>query len=100
MGQAWRKSSRSAANGNCLEVAALPWRKSSRSVGNGACLEVADWRKASRSAFNGDCLEAAAGRGVILVRDSKDKRPSAPVLKFSSDGWRRLLADIKSGRLG
>jgi hypothetical protein len=45
-------------------------------------------------------VEAASTPGVIAVRDSKDKRPSAPVLKFASDEWQRFLADVKSGKLG
>ena len=72
MSQSWRKSSRSAANGNCLEVA---WRKSSRSVGNGACVEAAD------------------GQGVILVRDSKN--PDGGVLSLSTEAWREFTRRIK-----
>jgi Domain of unknown function (DUF397) len=35
------------------------WRKSSWSANNGACVEVAAWRKSSHSRANGDCVEVA-----------------------------------------
>jgi hypothetical protein len=36
----WLKSSRSMANGNCIEVQPV-WRKATISMTNGACVEVA-----------------------------------------------------------
>jgi hypothetical protein len=36
------------------------WRKSERSMANGNCVEVGEWRKALRSMTNGACVEVAA----------------------------------------
>lgn len=70
------------------------WRKASRSAGNGACVEVA-FRKASRSVDTANCVEVADCHHGVLVRDSKD--PDGPVLSFSADSWRAFLAGISAG---
>ena len=69
------------------------WRKSSYSAACGDCAEVAAWRKPSRSAGNGACVEAGQGGAVVGVRDSKD--PSGPVLKFGSEAWAAFTAGVK-----
>jgi hypothetical protein len=68
------------------------WRKSSRSAGNGNCVE---WRKSSHSQTNGTCVEVATHE-VVQVRDSKDP---GPVLTFTPDAWTAFLTDVKAGRL-
>jgi hypothetical protein len=89
----WRKSTYSAANGNCVEVATSPWRKSSHSAYNGDCAEVAAWRKSSRSANNGACVEAGYGDAVVGVRDTKLK--DSPVLVFPAAAWAAFTAAIR-----
>jgi ABC-type amino acid transport substrate-binding protein len=76
---AWRKSTYSGTNGNCVEVAVVPaWQTSSYSGTNGACVEVAR-----------NLAEAVA------VRDSKDR--SGPVLAFAPHEWRAFIAAVKEG---
>jgi hypothetical protein len=101
----WKKSSKSAANGNCVEiwrtssrcdggdcveVSCPHWRTSSRSSGNGACVEVNcdHWHKSSRSANNGCCVEVSCHNGVY-VRDSKDQE--GPVLTFGRQSWQEFV---------
>lgn len=69
MGTAWRKSSFSGDNGDCVEVR---WRKSSYSGDNGACVEV-------------DFAE------TVAVRDSKN--PDAGRLAFTPSAWAALLQE-------
>lgn len=92
----WRKSSRSHANGNCVEVT---WRKSRRSYSDGQCVEVAaPWRKSSRSNGHSECVEAtSAPAAAVLVRDTKN--PHSGYLTFSPEAWRDFVALLcASGR--
>lgn len=91
----WRKSSRSADEGNCIEVAC--WRTSSYSAEEGHCLEVRSWHTSSHSSQQGNCVEVAAEAAVVLARDSKD--PDGPVLGFGVGAWAAFLDAVKSGRL-
>ena len=75
---AWRKSSYSGQQGNCVEVAQAAWRKSSHSGPEQNCVEVADRQSA-----------------LIGVRDSKD--PDGPALVFASPVWRGFMAAVKGG---
>ena len=75
---AWRTSSRSNANGNCVAVAFTGWRASTRS--------------------NGNCVEVAAAAALVGVRDSKD--PAGPVLAVDPAGWAAFLAGIRRDEFG
>ncbi|CAM4017869.1 DUF397 domain-containing protein [Kibdelosporangium persicum] len=83
----WRKSSKSASQSNCVELA---WRKSSQSGSHTNCVELA-WRKSSRSGTQTNCVELAA---TGAVRDSKN--PNGPILTVDLTPF---LAAIKSGNL-
>ena len=73
------------------------WRTSSRSGGNGDCVAVAftGWRTSTRSNANGNCVEVAATDALVGVRDSKD--PAGPVLAVDPPGWGASLAGIRRG---
>ncbi|MDT0305522.1 DUF397 domain-containing protein [Streptomyces sp. DSM 44917] len=73
----WVKSSYSANNGQCVEVARLSgarWAKSSYSEGNGQCVEV-----------------ARLGETSVALRDSKHGE-DGPVVLFGGAPWRAFLA--------
>jgi Domain of unknown function (DUF397) len=53
-----------------------------------------------RSSFCGQagCVEVAAILGEqIAVRDAKDSRPSAPVLRFTVTEWNAFLSGVAAG---
>ncbi len=74
---AWRKSSYSSDQYNCVEVAALGWRTSSH----------------SSSQYN--CVQVALGGPAVGVRDSKD--PDGPVLAIPTTHWSSFLQAIAIG---
>lgn len=67
-----------------------PWRKSSRSANETDCVEVA-WRKSSYSANEGNCVELANIGGV---RDSKN--PAGGNLRVDLAG---LINALKAGHV-
>jgi hypothetical protein len=80
------------------EPSVAAWRKSSYSGNNGECIEVAVWRKSSHSGGNGNCIEVAASAcevaaPEVAVRDSKD--PSGPRLAFPPAAWHAFAATLK-----
>jgi hypothetical protein len=80
MAPEWIKSSFSFANGNCVEIAALP----------------PEFHKAQASHANGNCPEVASlPDGMIGVRDSKDREGA--VLRFTRGEWEAFLDGVKNG---
>ena len=78
---AWRASSYSGQNGDCVEVAVVP-----------------EWRTSTYSGTNGGCVEVARNMpGVIGVRDSKDR--GGPVLAVEPAEWRAFTDRVKAGQL-
>jgi hypothetical protein len=77
------------------ELNAIAWRKSSYSGSNGDCVEIG-WHKSSHSASNGNCVEVGWPEAVgVAVRDSK--QPAGPALTFATPNWRTFLADSTQG---
>ncbi|MGH3719202.1 MAG: DUF397 domain-containing protein [Pseudonocardiaceae bacterium] len=76
---AWRKSSYSSDQYNCVEVAALGWRTSSHST----------------SQYN--CVQVALGGPAIGVRDSKN--PDGPVLAVPTARWSSFLRAVATNDL-
>ncbi|MDT0426714.1 MULTISPECIES: DUF397 domain-containing protein [Streptomyces] len=60
------------------------------------------WCKSSYSDNGGQCIEVAvnlaASRGVVPVRDSKDR--GGPVLGVATGAFASFVAGVKAGRFG
>ncbi|WP_087096027.1 DUF397 domain-containing protein [Nocardiopsis sp. JB363] len=92
---AWRKSSYSGVNGECVEVAHFPsFHKSSYSGVNNHCVEVAHlptgFRKSSYSGHDQNCVEVADLPCGAALRDSK--HPTDGHIPFPSSEWDAFLA--------
>jgi hypothetical protein len=70
------------------------WRKSSFSASDANCVEVAfgAWRKSSFSGPDSNCVEVARGAEAVGVRDSK--QAGGPVLVFEPGSWSRLIGRL------
>ena len=62
-------------------------------------LTRAEWRTASHSSVNGgNCVEVARNlRGIVAVRDSKDRE--GPALIFGAADWQAFTTELKNGAL-
>jgi hypothetical protein len=96
----FRKSSYSAQDQNCVEVAQIPatFRKSSYSAQGQECVEVAhlpeSFRKSSHSGRDQDCVEVADLPCGAAIRDSK--HPDAGHLPFPAAEWTTFLSTALS----
>jgi hypothetical protein len=53
------------------------------------------WFVSSFTNGNANCVEVKfAAQGAILVRDSKDRRATSPIINLPSHGWASLLKGI------
>lgn len=53
------------------------------------------WLVSSFSNGAGSCVQVNfATQGEIMVRDSKDRRATSPIISMSSRGWAELLNNI------
>lgn len=68
---------------------ALTWRKSSFSANQTNCVEVA-WHKSSYSGGQTNCVEVAHVPQAVAVRDSKNA--PGPTLSFPITAWQTFLA--------
>ena len=77
-----------------LDLGGATWRKSSRSTAQPNCVEIAflagGWRKSSLSSDQPNCVEVAFAGPAVGVRDSKNT--IGPVLAFPVDSWAGFLS--------
>jgi uncharacterized protein DUF397 len=71
------------------------WRKSSRSAAEGNCVEVG-WFKSSYSGSQSECVEVATAPGLVGVRDTKDR--DGAVLTFGRRQWAAFVAGLRDRR--
>ncbi|MEV6527734.1 DUF397 domain-containing protein [Longispora sp. NPDC051575] len=57
---------------------------------------ISNWRKSLRSDGGANCVEVGTGRGVVGVRDTK-QRGRGPVLAFEARAWVSFVAAAKRG---
>ena len=77
------------------ELHGAAWRKSTYSNGQGDCVEVGvAWRKPSHSNGIGECVEVGAAPRAILVRDTTNR--SGATLHVSAETWRVLLTKVRA----
>lgn len=69
----------------------LAWRRSSYSGTNGDCVEVA-WRVSSYSGTNGNCVEVAVDARAVAVRDSKN--PAGGRLETTPRSWTAFVGTL------
>lgn len=74
----------------------LAWRKSSHSGSQGECVEVAAWRKGQRSSTQGSCVEVGTCEcHGVAARDSKDL--AGLKLTFTRAEWTAFHRRVLSG---
>jgi hypothetical protein len=82
---AWRVSSYSGQDGNCVEVAAIG--------------DATAWSASTSNGRNGACVEVARNQpSIVAVRDSKDR--AGPALTFTPGQWQAFTAWIKADHPG
>lgn len=72
------------------------WRKSSRSASSGECIELA-WHKSSRSADTGECVELTHTETAFGIRDSKNA--DGPVLALGASHGLAFLKAVTRDRV-
>lgn len=75
-----------------MDLSGVAWRKSSYSTGQGNCVEVGVWYTSSHSTEDGRYAT------VVVVRDSKDHNGS--VLNLTRDEWQAFAAAVRNGEFG
>jgi len=64
---------------------------------NAPVREEDGWFVSSFTNGGGACVQVKfAGRGTILVRDSKDHRAASPIVSMPSDSWAFMLKNISN----
>ncbi len=92
---AWRVSSYSGSQGDCVEVSTAPWRTSTYSGSSGECVEVgaASWHTSSHSGSEANCVEVGTAPTAVVVRDTKDRVGAQ--LAFPAQAWRSFATALK-----
>jgi hypothetical protein len=58
------------------------------------------WFKSSHSSADGSCIEVKFDDGMIMVRDSKDKRTDQPMLSIATPEWHAFLTAVTHRKIG
>lgn len=93
LSNAWKKSSYSGSQGDCVEVAMHESKDGTRPL-----REAPNWQKSSFSNAGGDCVEVAESAGRCAVRDST--APDLGFLDFTADEWSLFLRGVKDESFG
>jgi hypothetical protein len=81
---------------NTADIPNTAWRKSSYSNSNSNCVEVAPfWRKSTHSNGSSSCVEVTMTSPLVAVRDTKDR--GGPVLTFSPGDWQAFTVTVCDG---